>query len=357
LTGEATSAELSRMNHLRFFAPGVLVLTAASLLACGDDESATTSTSTSSSSAAGTTTTATGTGSGGGGTGGAGGATGSGGSGGTGGASACDALAAGPFEPVLMHDVLSGSEDLAFDGKGHIAAKDGTKVVLVDAAGSVTDLASSVAAAYGLRYRPDGSLVVALFNDGKVVAVSPEGVVSDLATGLPGVNGLYPDFDGSVYATDFSKITRIDSQGAQAVVASGSDTSNVNGIVLDARRGVLFYTDYGAGRIRRIPMAGGEKTEIAQIDGANLDGLVLDACGHVYAVDQGNSRLYRQQLDAAGSAVGEPELLADFPSNVANAQFGSGEGYDPTTLYAAGNPGDVYAVAVGVPGAPVPTPP
>jgi hypothetical protein len=74
-------------------------------------------------------------------------------------------------------------------------------------------------------------------------------------------------------------------------------------------------------------------------------------------VDQGNSRLYRFTLDAAGALVGEPELLANFPQNVANAQFGSGTGFNPNSLYAAGNPGVVYEVPVGVPGAPVPTAP
>jgi sugar lactone lactonase YvrE len=90
---------------------------------------------------------------------------------------------------------------------------------------------------------------------------------------------------------------------------------------------------------------------------SKLDGLVMDACGHLYVVDQGDSELYRVKLDAAGAAAGPEELLATFPQNVANAQFGSGPGFDSKTLYAAGNPGAVYAVPVGVAGAPVPTPP
>jgi hypothetical protein len=67
--------------------------------------------------------------------------------------------------------------------------------------------------------------------------------------------------------------------------------------------------------------------------------------------------MYRIKLDASGAAVGEPELLAGFAKNVANAQFGSGPGFDPMTLYAVGTPGSIYAVPVGVPGAPIPTAP
>jgi hypothetical protein len=82
----------------------------------------------------------------------------------------------------------------------------------------------------------------------------------------------------------------------------------------------------------------------------------MDACGHLYVVDQGKSDLYRVKLDAAGAAAGAQELMASFPQNVANAQFGSGAGWDAKSLYVAGNPGVVYELAVGVGGAPVPTP-
>ena len=60
-------------------------------------------------------------------------------------------------------------------------------------------------------------------------------------------------------------------------------------------------------------------------------------------------------LDAAGEATGDASELVVFPSNVANAQFGVGEGFDDHTLYVAGNPGDVYAVTLEFPGAPIVT--
>ena len=43
-----------------------------------------------------------------------------------------------------------------------------------------------------------------------------------------------------------------------------------------------------------------------------------------------------------GVSTDAPELLASFPQNVANAQFGSGAGFDPNKLYVAGAPGSVY---------------
>jgi sugar lactone lactonase YvrE len=342
-----------------------LVLVAAALgalgSACGGDETGAASANTGSSA---TSTGAGGSGGEGGGQGGAGGAGGAGGgAGGAGGGSAdCDVIPAGPFDPQLFIDVFDGSEDLAFDGKGNIAGKLKTSIVLADAMGVTTPLAMNVPQAYGLRYRADGALVVALPNDDKVVQVSPQGMVTDLATGLVGPNGLYPDFDGTVWMTEIgaNRVSRINPNGSVEVIATGVPAAQANGIVLDANRSLLFFTNYSQGRVRSIDLSpGGDPApkEVIVIADSKLDGLVMDACGHLYVVDQGDSELYRVKLDAAGAAVGPEELLAKFPQNVANAQFGSGPGFDSKTIYATGNPGAVYAVPVGVPGAPVPTPP
>jgi hypothetical protein len=53
-----------------------------------------------------------------------------------------------------------------------------------------------------------------------------------------------------------------------------------------------------------------------------------------------------------GLALKVPRVLRGFPTNVANAQFGSGDGWEPTSLYAIGVGGGLYRVDVGVPGAP-----
>jgi sugar lactone lactonase YvrE len=302
-----------------------------------------------------------GTGGAAGGTGGATGGTG-GATGGAGGAVACDMLPDGPLTPTTVIDVFNGSEDIAFDGKGHIAGKDGQQILLADAAGMTTMVAMNVPQAYGLRYRPDGFLVVALPNDDKVIEVSPAGQIADVVTNLNGPNGLYPDFDGNVWMTEIGagRVSRINPDKTVDVIVSGPQAAGANGVVLDPNRNMLFYTNYGQGRIRSVDLsaAGGfTGVEVVQIQGASLDGLVMDACGHLYVVDQGNSDIYRVKLDAQGAAMGPAEMMASFQSNVANAQFGSGAGFDPNMLYAGGNPGTVYAIAVGVPGAPVPTPP
>lgn len=272
----------------------------------------------------------------------------------------CDAIPAGPFAPEVVFEGYQGSEDLAFDGAGNLALKQQGQVLLVTSDQQETALAAGFPQVYGTRFAVSGDLLVALPQSGALQAIAPDGTVTDVATGLQSPNGVFVAADGGVWLTEFggSRVVRFDAQWAKQVVYEGSEAASANGVVLDPARGLLFFTNYGAGRLLQIgvdpdgqPL--GDPVEVATIAGAKLDGLALDACGHAYAVDQGNSRLYRVRLDAGGAATGEPEQLAEFAENVANVQFGAGPGFDPESLYAAGNPGVVYRVVVGVPGAPI----
>ena len=276
----------------------------------------------------------------------------------------CDALPRGPFTPELFTDAFSGSEDIGFDGKGSLAGKAGQDVILVDAQGQTSVLASGVGTAYGLRFLPTGELVIALPQAGTLVRVTPDGTVSNWVTGLSGPNGVYPDHDGNVWVTEFSgsRITRVDPNGDTTTIAQGGpELAAPNGIVWDPDRRLLYYTNYQAQRVRALPMNEqgdfGDPILVAVLPANGPDGLVLDACGNLYVVAQQSNEIWRIWLDEQGGPVGDPELIASLPTNAANAQFGSGPGFDPTSLYAAGVPGDVYRIEIGVPGAPIPTVP
>ena len=332
-----------------------LVLVSAALAACGDD-SATGGSAPGGGNTGGTPST--------GGTneGGSGGAPsdggGGGGVGGSGGTPECVGLVAGPITPVEVTNEFAGSEDITFDGAGNIVGRDGNAILAVNAAKDQVAIAQLGPgnASYGLRYGSNGSIFAAIFGSGKIVEVAGD-VVTDFATGLSTPNGVYADFDGNLWVTEFGggRVIKIDSVGDSTTIVSG--VAAPNGVVLDVDRDLLFYSSYSSGTVFRVDPAGAtEPVEVAQIAGASVDGLVLDSCGNVYAVDQANSELYRLNLDGAGDIIGEPEFIATFPNNVANAQFGSGAGWNATSLYVAGNPGVVYEVAVGVGGAPVPTP-
>ncbi|WP_438038302.1 SMP-30/gluconolactonase/LRE family protein [Sorangium sp. So ce128] len=277
----------------------------------------------------------------------------------------CAALAPGPFEPALVTDGFIGSEDFAFDGRGYLVAKQGPNLVRFDATGRTSNFASlpgPPGPVPGLRYRPDGTLVAALPNQGAVVQISTTGMVDDYVTGLTDPNGLAPDALGNVWATDLAgdRVIRLNPDATIDEIASGApEVSGPNGIVFDPARWAVFYTNSSAGEIRKIDLnnPGEPPSLVVTVASSVLDGLVLDTCGHLYTVDNENRKLYRVRLDAGGAALGEAELLARFPTGVANAQFGAGPGFDARTLYVGGAAGSIYAVAVGIGGAPVPAPP
>lgn len=275
----------------------------------------------------------------------------------------CDAIAPGPltFEEIFAPGApFDGSEDIAFDGQGNVAGKSGAQVVLVTADGSMVDSWGDPGPAWGLRFTAAGELLAAKFQIGDIRVVTDG---STLLGGQGSVNGLFPDFDGNLWFTNGQQVQRLASDGGLDTIASGGDALGANGVVWDPNRSLLFYTRYGAAELRSVEIAGdgspGTNTLLASIGGPGsaIDGLSMDACGNLYAVDQANAALYRVFTDDTGAAVGDPELLvASFPSNVANAVFGSGDGWDPLSVYAAGVPGGVYRVEIGVPGAPYPTP-
>jgi sugar lactone lactonase YvrE len=277
-------------------------------------------------------------------------------------AAMCSTLPTGPFTPERIGQPFNGSEDFTFDGQGHMIGKKGGNVLMVgpQAAGD-TSIAALPGQTYGIRYRADGTLVAAIPGAGKLVTIAANGQVTDLLTGLRGPNGIHIDFVGNIWFTEFSgnKVSKLAPDGTLTALVSGSAMAQgADGIVLDAAHKRLFYTEYQKGRVNRLDVgvAGAQPVTVATISGAALDGMTLDACGNVYVVDNGVSRLFRVRLDQNGTAIAAPEMLAELPTNIAAANFGVGAGYDPQKLYMTGNPGVVYAIPIGVGGAPTPMP-
>ena len=274
----------------------------------------------------------------------------------------CTTVPAGPFaaERILMDVPFQtfaegGAEDLGFDGQGHIAARgQGNAYLLVSADGTFEEFANDSDDTYGLRFLANGDVVAAAYQAGEILRVTPDGNVSTFADGVGGVNGLFPDSMGGVWYTNFAEVGYITADGNDISVISPA--SAANGIFFDEARQIVFFTNYQSGALRKADLVDGlaqDPVDLGEIPGAP-DGITLDICGNLYVNDQGGSDMYRLLLDDTAMPVGEPELLVEggFPTNVANAQFGSGDGWEPTSLYAIGGGGGLYRVDVGVPGAP-----
>jgi sugar lactone lactonase YvrE len=284
-------------------------------------------------------------------------------------AAECAALPSGPFTPERVGQPFNGSEDFTFDGQGHVVGKKGSALVRVGltaegAFSGETNLASLPGQTYGVRYHPNGSLIAAIPGAGKIVSIAPGGQVTDLLTGLRSPNGIWIDFDANIWFTEFggNKVSKLAADGTVTALVSGSAMAQgADGIAYDPAHKRLYYTEYQKARINRLDLDAATPTPtpvtVATIPGTALDGMAMDACGNVYAVDNGNSRLYRVRVDDQGAATAAPELLAELPTNIAAAVFGAGPGFDPQKIYMTGNPGTVYAIPVGVGSAPIPMPP
>lgn len=266
----------------------------------------------------------------------------------------CANLAAGPFTPGDIGTLFNGSEDFTFDGQGGIVGHKGAAMTVVKGE-TVTTIGNIAGQTWGVRYQANGNLLVASPQQNKVISLKPDGTQSDFFAGLSGPNGIYVAHDGNVFLTEFGgRVSKIAPDSTRTVYAQGASfAQGADGIVVDEDKGIVFYDEYQKGKINRIAVnaaAGTAPVTVATIPGAALDGMLLDECGNILVLDNGRSRLFRVRTDVQGNAVGQPELLASFPKNVAAANFGAGPGFDPKTLYVTGNPGVVYTLQLGVGG-------
>lgn len=264
-----------------------------------------------------------------------------------------------PLSAEMFTDVFNGSEDLVFDGAGNMLAKQGPDIVAVDAAGQTSPFATAPGPSYGLRMMSNGDVVIARWMDQVLTRVSAGGKPVDIATGLMMPNGMFVDLEDRIWFTDpgQASIFRVENDGTVTQVIAGAEATAGGGIVYDEERSMLWYTAWEYGQLRRLEidaMGNPGKFEIVLTADGLVQGITLDRCGNLYLVDQRDGELLRVEIDDAGQPVGDPVTLASIPSDIYSAQFGRGPGFSPTSLYIIGNPGAVYEVDVGIPGADVP---
>jgi sugar lactone lactonase YvrE len=302
----------------------------------------------------------------------------------------CDDLAQGPFTAedlgalFVTDDTSSpplGPEDMAMDGDGGFVARSGTSLrrytlgspPVLDNGFSPPTFAGPT---LGLRYAPNGDLVMMQRTNGRVEVMHPDNTVETLfmqqANSVP--NGLFVDADGIVWTTFFttSRVMRLDPAGedpAAVVTMQGSP----NGVIFDPLRSVLFFLFYSDGvqpsQLLRIPIAAdgtaaGASAVVTDMDGFS-DGLAIDVCGNMYVVDQGGagnlidpntSRVDRVFMNDAGEVDSIEEILVieeDDDGNgaeISNLVWGDGE--FSTTAYMIGLRGRVYSTDLQIGGAP-----
>jgi len=274
----------------------------------------------------------------------------------------CDSISDGPFELTEIEGAIA-SEDLAFDGVGHLVGSNNQAIYKSTPDGEVGLLAPDVEFRSGMRYLPNGLLAVNDNYKGRVLLVDPDGVVSVLVTGLSYPNGMTVDKQGYIYVTehDAGRVLRIHSYTGEYTVLT-EEIMNPNGITFNNAYDTLYIGSFGASAIYAMSISPDGVpgrlevwADFSDTPGL-LDGMGVDICGNVYVCEYGNTDIWRVSPD--GQTKKKIIIGGPLGTYLPNLQWGRGPGWDPLSLYIPdGWQIGVWRADIGVPSKPLAFPP
>jgi len=273
----------------------------------------------------------------------------------------CSHLPQGPFFLEKVPEAIA-SEDLAFDGKGHLVGSNNKAIFKTTADGQVSLFTPNMQFRAGLAYLPNGWLVVCDNELNRLVKIDPDGVKHVLLEGLAYPNGIAIDLKGYVYVTEENagRVLRVHSYTGEYTVLT-EEVSHPNGIAFNKSYDTLYIGSFGAGWIYTLSISEGgvpgrleEWGDMTHTSGL-LDGIGVDICGNVYVCDYGATDIWR--FPPSGKF---PVKILDADTDdtyLPNMRWGRGPGWDPYSFYLPdGWKHGVWRVKIGVPSVPLPFP-
>jgi hypothetical protein len=276
----------------------------------------------------------------------------------------CDNLNPGPFTLSPVPGAIA-SEDIGFDDVGNLVGSDNTAIFKTPLDGSPQLFVAGLDFRAGMRYLPDGHLMVNHDTNGNLLRIDPEGEKHVVLSGLAYPNGMTVDPEGYVYVTehDAGRVLRVHPYTNEyEVLVSGM--SSPNGITFN-RDYTLLYIDTFNGDDNtiytvEIDITTGEHGPLTGwvwgVGSGWHDGLGVDACGNVYVCDYvcfdnwDDTCIYRISEDG----IAELDPIIDPPAMIylPNLDWGSGiGGWDDNSIYMPnGWDHNVYEAHIGVPG-------
>jgi len=275
----------------------------------------------------------------------------------------CDNLPEGPFSLTKLDGPMA-SEDLAFDPYGNVIGSNDKAIFKSGYNEQPQVFVPNMKFRAGLRYLPNGHLVVCNNNKGELVRIDEEGVQHTILTGLSYPNGLTVDLDGWVYLTehDANKVLRVHPFTGETTTLT-TEISSPNGVTFSPDYKTLYIGGFSGKKIiyamsispNGVP---GKLIKWAKDVGSGwLDGMAVDACGNVYIADYGTTKILKLPPDGSSWEVFIDGSTWD-GAYLPNLQWGSGVGgWSQTSVFLPDgwNKG-VFEVDIGVPGKPTPYP-
>jgi hypothetical protein len=266
----------------------------------------------------------------------------------------CDVQRSLPVTPRRL-GIGPSSDDITFDGAGHMISFDGRDVVRVLSNTTYETLVRNVIGQRGgaVRVMDNGELVVGDFERDAVLVGSPTGQPRPLNTPVVAPMKMVRGPRGTVYVTGKNgTVYRIDPAAGTVSAAAGTSLS-LGGLTfsLDYKTLYVSATDTDAIYALDVQVDGSLAAPRMWRAAVDVSALATDECGRIYVLSERNG-VVRRMSEGGGNEV-IADLRAEVPWSLA---FGSGQhGWSDTSLYllvASGGP--LFELPVGVGDQPAP---